>query len=154
MNWQMKWTVKDDGSLPNLFQNYFAGLDANAQSLNPLMKSLARWQLEWMGLMSRRGQAYLEIPSRLAQCRVPQDIHNEQMRFWQTAFQQYSESTQRMAALWTEAVQAGQPKAKDGGAQPAQDKRERDYITFPEAKSATPAQKEGPRVVGDQRKVA
>ena len=36
----------------NMFQTYFGGLDTAAQSFEPMVKGMARWQLETMGLMS------------------------------------------------------------------------------------------------------
>ncbi len=72
--------------------------------------------------MNRRAQAYVELPMRLCQCRSPQDLAAEQMRFWQTMAQQYAESSQRLFVAWLELAQQNV-----GGGE-----RERDYITFPE----------------------
>ncbi|NJR42357.1 MAG: phasin family protein, partial [Akkermansiaceae bacterium] len=84
------------GPCQNMVQAYFGGLDAAAQGFEPVMKGMARMQLEMIGLASRRAQAYLEVSSRLAVVRTPQDLFSEQMRFWQTAFQQYSDSSRRV----------------------------------------------------------
>jgi hypothetical protein len=116
------------GQFNNPLQLYFSGLDSMAQSMGP-MKGYARWQLEAMGLMSRRAQAYMEIPSRLSRCRTPQDLMAEQARFWQTAFQQYSESSRRMMEAWTQIVPMSMPNGKDSAA-------ERDYISFADPKEA------------------
>jgi hypothetical protein len=101
---------------------YFGSLDSMAQGLSP-MKGAARAQLEWAGFLSRRTQAYLEIPSRMQQCRTPQDLFNEQARFWQTAFEQYAEAGRRMTEAW----QAG---LSGGASQPAVRATARDYISF------------------------
>ena len=93
------------------------------------------WQLEAMGLISRRVQAYMEIPSRLGQCRTPQDFANEQARFWQTALTQYSEGSQRLMSAWGQMVAS--PIGIGGGA--GETKRDRDYLTFPEPKAASTA---------------
>jgi hypothetical protein len=92
------------------------------------MKAMARWQLEAMGLMSRRAQAYMEIPSRMSRCRTPQDLMAEQVRFFQTAFQQYQQSSQRMLEAWTQMAPASNGKASSAAA--------RDYITFADPKEA------------------
>lgn len=84
------------------FHAYFGNLDSVAQGMSPF-KHMARSQLELMGFISRRTQAYLEIPSRLQQCRTPQDLLNEQARFWQTAFEQYADASRRMTEAWTQA---------------------------------------------------
>lgn len=129
----------------NMFQAYFGGLDSAAQGFEPMVKGMARWQLEAMGLMSRRAQAYLEMPSRLSQCRTPQDVFNEQARFFQTAMQQYTESSRRMMAAVSQI--ASTPPAMAKAAQP---KVRRDYINLPEQKVA-----QAPKVaVARERRVA
>lgn len=117
-----------NGKIPGqaFFQDYFGGLEAFGQAYNPFLKGLARAQLEFMGLMSRRAQAYMEIPNRLSQCRNPQDLLNEQTQFWQRAGEEYTECYNRMMqAMSTLATPSfGVPA---DGAQSAHD-----YITFPE----------------------
>jgi hypothetical protein len=109
------------------------GWDLLAQGYEPFARGLARCNLELMALMSRRAQAYLDIPSRVAQCRTPQDIANQQLRFWQTAMQQYAEGSRRVASIW---MSMGVPAFSDGKGEA---QRERDYISFPESKEAAPA---------------
>lgn len=104
-------------------QAYFGGLDSLAQSMSPL-RGVARWQLEVFGLMSRRAQAYLELPSRLQQCRTPQDLVNEQARFLRTSFEQYTQSTQQLAEAWTQIGGGNFSQA------PSNKPVARDYITF------------------------
>lgn len=108
-----------------------------------LMRQFARCQIEMQGLMSRRAQAYLEIPGRLANCRSPQELANEQARFWQTAYQQYTECSQRMMNAWTQAL------TPVGGTSTAAEPRARDYLTFPE-----PRQQSAPPASDGQRRVA
>lgn len=122
-------------------QAYFGGLDTLAQSMSP-MKGLARWQLEVMGLMSRRAQAYMEFPSRLQQCRTPQDLVNEQARFLRTSFEQYIETTQRIAEAWAQAGSLSYGPASTRA--PV-----RDYISFGDNASGSP-----PRANGYDRRAA
>lgn len=119
---------------------YFGSLDSMAQGMSPL-KGFARVQLEMAGFASRRTQAYLELPSRLQQCRTPQDLFNEQARFWQTAFEQYAEAGRRMTEAW----QAG---FGGGGTAPAVRATARDYISF-----GAPDQGK-PRANGQHRRAA
>jgi Phasin protein len=128
----------------SFFHMYFSGMEAMGQAYDPFTKGIARAQLEFMGLMSRRAQAYMEIPSRLSQCRTPQDLANEQMRFWRDAYQEYSDSFARM----TEAV-ASVTMPSFAFGQFGEDVRSaHDYITFPETKEqARPGQ-------GRERKAA
>lgn len=110
----------------SLFQNYFGGLEAFGQAYNPFLKGAARAQLDLMGLMSRRAQAYMEIPSRLAHCRTPQDLLEEQMRFWRVAGEEYSDYFSRtMQAM-------SQVPAPTFGVPADEVQSARDYITFPE----------------------
>jgi len=117
------------------FQNMFNrawGLATAGQTLEPWLRATARGNLEALTLMNRRAQAYVELPLRLCQCRSPQDVANEQMRFWQTMAQQYTESSQRIFGSWTELAQ-----------QDANPERERDYITFPEPEETERGSREG-----------
>ena len=97
---------------------------------------MARAQLEFTGLLTRRAQAYMEIPGRLSQCRNPQDLINEQVRFWRIAFEEYTESTGRITtalascALSPSAFGSGEPENKH------------DYITFPETKEPARASRD------------
>lgn len=133
-------------SYQNVFLPLFGGFDVLAQSYyEPVFKGFARWQLELLTLSSRRAQAYLELPSRLAQCRTPQDLANEQMQFWQTAYHQYTESAQR--ALVAVSQIGGAVPGSSSAARP----RERDYMTVPEPKE--PAA-QPPRYQERERRVA
>lgn len=141
-------TTSQSGSAGPYFapmQAYFGNLDTMAHSMSPL-KGLARSQLELVGFLSRRTQAYLEIPSRLQQCRTPQDLFNEQARFWQTAFEQYAEAGRRMTEAWAQAgfgAGVGQPSVRATA---------RDYINFGGSEGAngtTP-----PRANGHDRRAA
>jgi Phasin protein. len=122
----------DSGAFASPFHFYFSNLDAISQSASPMigpMKALARWQLEAMGLLSRRAQAYIEIPARLSRCRSPQDLLSEQARFMQTAFQQYQESSKRMIDAWVQLMPLAFVNGEDSHP-------ERDYISFADPKEA------------------
>jgi hypothetical protein len=123
------------GPFGNLSQAYFSNLDAVVKSLEPALKGAGRLNLEVIGLMTRRSQAWLEIPSRLGRCKTPIDLFNEHVRFWQTAVADYSEGSRRLASAWG----ACTALPKLNGALP------RDYITFPEPKEGAPAAKPGER---------
>jgi len=114
----------------SFFHMYFSGLEAAGQAYDPYMKGLARAQLEFMGLMSRRAQACMEVPSRLSQCRTPQDVVNEQMQFWRTAFDEYSDSMGRIS----EAVASWATPSFGFASGTDEAENVRDYITFPEQK--------------------
>ncbi|HEX9882048.1 MAG TPA: phasin family protein [Hyphomicrobium sp.] len=116
----------------SFFNMYFSGLEAIGQTYDPFTKSIARAQLEFMGLMSRRAQAYMEIPSRLTQCRTPQDLASEQMRFWRTAYEEYAESMGRM----TEAMASLATPAFSFGHYGEDARSAHDYITFPETQES------------------
>lgn len=123
------------------FHAYFGSLESVAQGMTPF-KAVARTQLEMMGFFSRRTQAYLEIPSRLQQCRTPQDLFNEQARFWQTAFEQYAEAGRRMSEVWTQVSGTGMGQPVRATA--------RDYITF----GADTAPSAKPKANGHDRRAA
>lgn len=98
---------------------------AMAPGLDAMVKGMARWNLEVFGFMSRRAQAYVEIPSRLSQCRSPQDLVKEQNRFWTTAVEQYMDMSRRLTQVSAQMMAA----APAGPA--ARAPRKRDYINVP-----------------------
>jgi len=126
------------GPWAGMFQSVVGNLDSAALGSEPMVKGLARVNLEAFALANRRAQAYLEIPSRLARCRTPQDLAGEQMRFWQTAYTQYGESSRKLISIWSSmmpGMSAFAATYKNGVA------KERDFITFPEPKDETPAKR-------------
>lgn len=151
------------GPFGALFQNYFAALESLSQGKSPIdpqastaqltapLKAAARCQLEVLGLVNRRTQAYLQVPTRLAQCRTPHDLLNEQMAFWRVAGEQYRESALRIGDAWSHVFPwAG---AYSGITTPA----ERDYISFNNGsgnrESSAPASRQEP-AGKPQRRVA
>lgn len=122
----------------NPFQAFLGNLDSMPSAFAPA-KTIARAQLEVFGLASRRAQAYLEIPSRLSQCRTPQDLINEQSRFWHTAFQEYADVSRRVMDIWGQML----PSAFSQANLRADKGPRHDYITFPEQKPAAPKSAEG-----------
>src|SRR2546421_7591385 len=123
------------GPLGNLSQTYFGSLDMMAKGFEPALKGVGRWNLELIGLLTRRSQAWLEMPARLGQCRTPVDVFNEQMRFWQTAAADYADGSHRLSAAW--GACAVMPKLN--GTQP------HDYMTFAESKDTSATPKRGDR---------
>jgi hypothetical protein len=124
------------GPFKNMFETCCSGMDMTAQRFEPWFKAMAGSNLEMLSLMSQRAQAYLELPTSVGNCRTPEDLVDEQVRFWQTALRQYGQSSQRALNVWATSV------SLVGGAlapwAPAA-KPERDYITFAEPQKATAA---------------
>jgi len=91
-------------------------------------KTAARLQLETLGLMARRSQAYMALPAQIARCKTPDDLAAEQARFLEVAQRDYLarfESTLSAMSL-PSVVDAARVKAVA---------RQRDYLTVatPEA---------------------
>lgn len=128
----------------SLSQQGFGSPAFDAQAVTGPAKAIARCQLEAMGLVNRRVQAYMDIPARVARCRTPQDVLNEQMSFWRTAAEQYTESSTRIAEAWGQMFLPGGFGAPFQGGRP-----ERDYIAFPSAKDANG--QAGPATSRDER---
>jgi hypothetical protein len=155
------------GPFGALFQNYLTALEsfsrggsgfgagfpatfdsqAMTSQLSTPLKATARCQLEAMGLVNRRTQAYLQMPTRLAQCRTPQDVFNEQMGFWRTATEQYTDSSRKMGQAWAQVF----PWLNAAAYRPA--RSERDYINFNGTGKDSSAA-DSPEPVGKQRRVA
>ena len=150
------------------FQSYFSAIDSfsprepstdgvasgfdaqalTAQATAPL-KADACCQLEVMGLLNRRTQAYMQVPTRLAHCRTPQDVINEQLAFWRTAAEQYTESSRKIGETWSHAF----PWAKAYAVRPAV-RAERDYISFNGTGKDNSITVSKPDSAGKQRRVA
>jgi hypothetical protein len=114
------------GPFSNISQACFGSLDVMARRFEPVALGAARCNLELFGLMTRRARAWLEIPTRLGQCRTPQDLAGEQLRFWRTAVEDYTDVSRRLTvALFA-------PSGFDAGRKAAG----RDYLAFPDAKRA------------------
>lgn len=133
------------GPFQHMMQTYYGGLDNAAQGYEPVMKGMARMQLEMISFASRRAQAYLEMPSRLASVRTPQDLMNEQMRFWQTAASQYSEGTRRVMTAMTSMAQ---PPPFDAAKSKAS---KRDYLSVSDVQGQQPPRDAAPRPMPPRR---
>jgi hypothetical protein len=122
-------------TLPNLWTWYLKGGNAYANAAGPLLKGTARCNLELISLASRRARACFDVAARLRACRSPQDLAVEQVRFWQQAVQDYSDSARCLMEAWTGAL-AGAARADESA-----DMSDRDYITFAESRAdaAAPA---------------
>jgi hypothetical protein len=123
------------GPLGNLSQAYFGNIDMMMKGYEPTLKGIGRWNLELVGLMARRAQAWLEVPSRLSGCKTPADMFGEHIRFWQVAASDYAEGSHRLTVAWSACAML--PKANGVQA--------RDYITFPEPQEPAAAPKRGER---------
>jgi hypothetical protein len=88
------------GPFSNLTQTYSANLDSAAMGFEPMLRGVARWNLEVLGLMTRRARAWSEIPARASACSTPQDVVREQLQFWQTAARDYTEGAQKLSAAF------------------------------------------------------
>lgn len=115
-----------------------------------VLKAGAQANSEVLGLMTRRSKAMLALSADAAKCRTPQDLVGLQMQYWQTAIQQYSEATRRIAAAWNVALPPMQAAANSAGATP-----QRDRLTFAEPEAAAIGVTSQPvRTQGDRRSAA
>lgn len=122
------------GPFGNLSEAYGKNLDVAARGFEPVLRGLGRWNLEILGLGTRRARAWAELPASLAKCRTPQDLVREQLQFWQTASHDYVGAAQRLSVAFGAMAVPGL-----NGAHSAKEP-DRDYITFPEPKPATEQQ--------------
>ena len=118
------------GPFGNLSEAYSKNLDVAAKGFEPFLRGVGRWNLEVLGLATRRARAWAEMPNRLGQCKTPQDLVREQLQFWQTASHDYVEALQKLSVAFGSMAVPGLNGAHAAKAP------ERDYITFPEPKPA------------------
>lgn len=131
-------TDPSGGPIQAMLNTAYGSWAATGRNFEPWLRAVARGNLEVFTLMSRRAQAYVELPTRLSQCRTPQDVANEQMRFWQTMTRQYAESSQRIVGAWLDVAQQAGRRTRGNGAE-----KKRDYITFPEPEETRAANRTG-----------
>lgn len=112
------------GPFQNIMQTCCGNLDAAARGYEPMMKGLAQANLELIGFWNRRAQAILETQSRYCQCKTPQDVFAENVRFFQTAASQYQDSARKLMKLWAQSL----PEMPV--TMPGRERIERDYFSF------------------------
>ena len=85
--------------------------EISAQSLHSLVKSYNAWldgacqvQAEMLEFFNRRIRADIELPAQLAKCTTPADMIEHQMSFAKTMLQDYSDESQKLYELMTEAT--------------------------------------------------
>lgn len=109
-----------------------------AEAVDTAVKAVTRTQAEWTSLFGRRSRAWMDIPRQAAACRNPVEAVRAQMAFWQTAWHQYTETSQRIATAWTplwNSVQAppSSDREHEGWAVQNQAPLPRDVMSLPEA---------------------
>lgn len=112
----------------------------SAQASAPMVKAAMRFNMELMNLTGRRMRAYFDLPSTLGRCRSPQDLAAEQMRFWQAAARDYSDSGRTAMEAWGTLLSSGVNLGN--GAAPM----DRDFMDFNETRDdEAPARKQASR---------
>ena len=131
---------RNDARSPTDFMAPWLNLGVSAQASAPIVKAAMRFNMELMSLTGRRMRAYLDLPSTLGRCRSPQDLAAEQMRFWQTAARDYSDSSRNAMEAWTTLLSSS--ASLTNGAAPA----DRDFMEFNDARDdEAPARKQASR---------
>lgn len=118
------------GPLSNLSQTYFSSLDRIAKVYEPTLRGVGRWNMEVFNLLTRRSQAWLDVPVQLGRCRTPQDVVSAQLKFWQQAAAHYADGAQRLTVAFGACAVPG----LNGVRAPRADGAKRDIITFAEPK--------------------
>ncbi len=121
---------------------YFSTVSALSQSMAPA-RGAARASAEAVGYMSRRTLATIDSAHRISRCRSPKDLLDEQMRFWNTAMQQYMDATTRMMSAWSQSAAVAAPVAVPvvelsvvaSNAEPVRPQPVRDILQLQDAKS-------------------
>ena len=145
MGTQTGYDARGIESFASVFQNYLSAFETVSQGTPPLgagfptafdtqaftqqatapFKAVARAQLEMLGLVNRRVQAYMQAPQKFAQCRTADDVLNQQVAFWHEAAEQYAASCRKIADAWSAALPWAAPY---GAIETPQ--ADRDYIDF------------------------
>jgi hypothetical protein len=111
-----------------------------AQVVEPVSRASQRAQFEALSLVGAQSRAMLDFPTRLADCRTPQEAAVATAQFWRTAIEQQFEGGRRIMEAWASAWQPGERVTGAFSASPA-----RDVLSFPDAAdpATEPAHKPG-----------
>jgi hypothetical protein len=109
----------------------------STEAIDTAFKAATRTQAEWTSLVGRRSRAWLDVPKQAAACRNPAEAVRAQMAFWQTAWHQYTETSQRLVAawtpVWTSALSAATAERDRDRRQAQSQLPSRDFMSLPEA---------------------
>jgi len=126
---------RTDSRGPSDFLAPWLNFGLSTQASAPVVKAAMRFNMELMSLTGRRMRAYLDLPSTLGRCRSPQDLAAAQMRFWQTAARDYTDSSRTAMEAWGTLLSSGMNLSN--GAAPM----DRDFMDFNGARDEeTPSQ--------------
>jgi hypothetical protein len=132
--------LRNDARSPSDILAPWLNFGLPAQASAPIVKAAMRLNMELMSLTGRRMRAYLDLPSALGRCRSPQDLATEQMRFWQAAARDYSDSSRNAVEAWSALLSSG--ASLSNGAALA----DRDFMDFNDARDDdAPARKQASR---------
>ena len=76
------------------------GMETMRQSFDPWLRAMSQTNIEFLRLLTRRSQAAVEMATKAAQCREPQDLMGLQTHFWQTAVQQHTDAARQIVSSW------------------------------------------------------
>ncbi len=76
------------------------GMATMLQSFDPWLRAMSQTNIEFLRLLTRRSQAAVEMATKAAQCREPQDLMGLQTHFWQTAVQQHTDAARQIVSSW------------------------------------------------------
>jgi hypothetical protein len=89
------------------------------KSTEPVARNLAQCNIEMAGLMTRRARALMDASSRMTQCKTPAELADMNMKYWQSATQDYIDASRRMVTVFTASTaQASNPEVSPAVANP------------------------------------
>lgn len=81
-----------------------ASTDVLTKDVEPIAKAAALSSCQMASLMSKRTQAYIQLPAAVASCQTPMDLLQKQQEFWQQCAKDYSAAAKAMRNAWSVAV--------------------------------------------------
>lgn len=84
--------------------------EAGRETYGPMMRNVARANLELIGWMGRRARAAADMPRQLVRCETPQDLLSEQSRFLQEMMRDFAGTTTRLLSMWTGDLTGERPR--------------------------------------------
>ena len=97
------WSATAPAEQLEKMMQQFWSFGSNGEA-NRYARALAQTNVEMIGLVGRRSRAYLDLPNHIAECRTPQQILEQQARFFQEMLNDYQTTNERVMNCWMEAT--------------------------------------------------
>jgi hypothetical protein len=88
-------------ALSNTSNAVMSTMTLASKSSEPIARSVAQCNEEMAGLLKLRARALVDATNRMSQCKTPAEFADLNMKYWQTATQDYLDATRKITTVFT-----------------------------------------------------